>query len=333
MRLNPRFFSLLIAGAALIGSAALALSASALDKPAAPASMIHVGALKGATGIGMIHLFDKPVVAKDGTAFDFAAVDTPDLMVSRLASGAIDVATLPPNLAAKLYSGKLPIRLLAVVGNGMLYLVSQDAAVKSFADLGGKEVYVAGVGATPEFLVKHFLSSEKYAAGNEPKLNFSLAYSEIASALVVGKVKYAVLPEPFVTLALKGNPALKVSIDLQAAWAAEFPGKAPYPMSVVVARTSVIQDKPQAMREFLAAYEDSIKAVNARPQEAGALVEKFDLGLKAPIVALAVPRLNYAFVAAPKARESLELLFGLFLAADPKSIGGALPDSGFYAGF
>jgi NitT/TauT family transport system substrate-binding protein len=70
--------------------------------------------------------------------------------------------------------------------------------------------------------------------------------------------------------------------------------------------------------------------VTANPAEAGALVEKHDLGLSAPVVAAAIPASNYVFQSAVEARPGLESLYRAFLEFAPQSIGGALPADTFY---
>jgi NitT/TauT family transport system substrate-binding protein len=74
----------------------------------------------------------------------------------------------------------------------------------------------------------------------------------------------------------------------------------------------------------------SVEWVVAHPAEAGALVEKHDLGLLAPVVTVAVPRSNYVFISAAAARPALESLYRAFLEFAPQSIGGALPPDNFY---
>jgi NitT/TauT family transport system substrate-binding protein len=61
------------------------------------------------------------------------------------------------------------------------------------------------------------------------------------------------------------------------------------------------------------------------------LVEKHDMGLKAPIAAAAIPSCAFSFVAAPGARPAVEALLSVFLAAVPASVGGKLPDDAWYA--
>ena len=69
---------------------------------------------------------------------------------------------------------------------------------------------------------------------------------------------------------------------------------------------------------------------NANPLEAGKLVEKHTLGLKAAIVAKSVPYANFTYASAAEARPQVENLLNVFLTFAPESIGGKLPDSGFY---
>ena len=68
------------------------------------------------------------------------------------------------------------------------------------------------------------------------------------------------------------------------------------------------------------------------PMEAGQLSEDFGLGLAAAIVAKSVPKANYVYLPAGKAdaKKQIEELLNIFLAYDQTSIGGKLPDKGFY---
>jgi len=102
-------------------------------------------------------------------------------------------------------------------------------------------------------------------------------------------------------------------------------------MSVFVLRDSILRDHPKTARALLDAYEASILWVKKNPVEAGALVEKHDLGLKAAIASAAIPRSAYVFIPAQKAREDVEALLSVFFEIAPKSIGGKLPDESFYA--
>ena len=140
----------------------------------------------------------------------------------------------------------------------------------------------------------------------------------------------AVLPEPFTTQALKSNPQVHVPFSLDALWQ-EATGRPGYPMSVFVMRDALLRERPATAKAIADAYESSIAWVRAHPAEAGVLVEKHDLGLKAALAGAAIPRSAYVFTPARAARADVEALLSVFLYVAPKSIGGKLPGPDFYA--
>lgn len=298
--------------------------------PLAPVTL-RVGALKGPTGIGMIRLFESPPSLPDQASMSIEAIASADAMAARLLSGELDAAVLPVNMAAKLYNSGLPYRLLAVVGNGMVKVVTTDPAITTISDLRGRDVHVAGQGATPEFLMRTVLPKAGMDPAVDLRMIFSMPYPEIAASIVAGRIDIAVLPEPFATLALKGNPSARVPFPLSALWTAAT-GQSDYPMSVFVIRASLIEERPAAVKALLVAYKASIQSVLADPAAAGLLVEKHDMGLKAPIATAAIPACAFTFISAKEARPAIEALLSAFLTAAPASIGSKLPDGAWYAG-
>jgi NitT/TauT family transport system substrate-binding protein len=210
----------------------------------------------------------------------------------------------------------------------MLALLSSDTAVTKVGDLRGKRVAVAGQGAVPEFVLRKVLAAHGLAP-DDLTLDFSLAYPEIAQSLIAGRLETARLPEPFATMARNGNAALVDAIDVQAEWG-KAGGEPDYPMTAVVVDGAFAAENPRLMTALLSAYKASIEWVVAHPAEAGALVEKHELGLRAPVVAAAVPKSAFVYKSAIAARPSVEALFRAFLEYAPESIGGKMPGEGFY---
>jgi NitT/TauT family transport system substrate-binding protein len=104
-------------------------------------------------------------------------------------------------------------------------------------------------------------------------------------------------------------------------------------MTAFVVSSRLATERPRAARAILAAYSDSIRWVLADPVAAGALAEKDGLGITAAVAAEAIPLSAYVFTSALEARPAIEALLGVFLAEAPVSVGGRLPDDGFYASF
>jgi len=297
---------------------------------------LTIYSFRGPSGVGMIRLFEEPPTVP-GFDVKLEALAQVDLMAARFISGEAKVGVLPPNIAAKITSSGKDIRAAAIIGTGMLSLLSSDPDVRSLKDLKGKTVEVAAQGATPEYVFRKLLVTQGLIPDQDVKLDYSLAYPEIAQSLIAGRISIALFPEPFVTMALMGRPDLRSVTDIQEAWikatGAENNSAAMqmnYPMIIIVIDGAFADTNAAAVEEILRAVKNSIEWVNANPVEAGALVEKHDLGLSAAVAAAAIPKSNYVFIPAREGRPSMEVLFRVFLENAPVSIGGSLPGDRFY---
>jgi NitT/TauT family transport system substrate-binding protein len=284
--------------------------------------------LRGPSGVGMIRLFEEPPVLPN-TVVTVEALAQANLMAAKFLAGEAKIGMLPPDTAAKIASGGNRIQIAAVTGLGMLSLLSADGAVQRIEDLKGRSVEVAGQGATPDYVFRKILLSKGLRPDTDVIFGYSLAYPEIAQTLIAGRLSLAMLPEPFATMARSGNQNLHTVSNIQDEWVAAG-GAGNFPMTVLVVDGDWAAGHPQALTTVLERLKASIEWVVSNPAEAGALVEKHDLGLRAPAVAAAIPRSNYVFQNAAAARSSLESLYRTFLEFAPQSIGGALPGDSFY---
>ena len=284
--------------------------------------------LKGSPGVGMIRLFEEPPRIP-GFDVKVEALAQADLMAARFIAGEAKLGILPPNVAAKIRSSGRDIQAAAIIGAGMLSLLSSDPDLKSLEDLRGKTVEVAGQGATPDYVFRKILSFHGLAPDRDVKLGYSLAPPEIAQSLIAGRISIALLPEPFATMAGMGKPELRSIVNVQEEWI-KTGGAGNYPMTLLVVDGAFAAANAGVVKEILGAARNSIEWVKAHPAEAGVLTEKHELGLKSAIAAAAIPKSNYVFIPAAEGRASLESLFALFLEYAPVSIGGALPGDGFY---
>jgi NitT/TauT family transport system substrate-binding protein len=295
---------------------------------AAAQTDLTIYSLKGPSGVGMIRLFQTPP-AIGGMRVTVEALASGDLMAARFIAGEAKVGILPSNVAAKIAASGKPLQLAAVTGLGMLSLLSADGSVKSIDDLAGKSIAVAGQGAVPDYVFRKILGAHKINPDTGVKLDYALAYPEIAQSLIAGRIKLALLPEPFATVARLGNKELRQIGDIQAEWQ-KAGGQGNYPLTVLVVDANFAKANPAAMKAILDAVKSSIEWVRSNPAEAGALVEQYDLGLKAALVASSIPRSNYVFIEAKAARPQLQSLYQTLLDFAPVSIGGKLPPDSFY---
>jgi NitT/TauT family transport system substrate-binding protein len=290
--------------------------------------------LKGSPGVALIRLFEQTPQAA-GYEIRVEALAQADLLAALFISGEAKIGILPPNVAAKIASTGRKIQIAAVTGNGMLSLLSADTSVKRIEDLRGKTVEVAGQGATPDFLFRKILLSYGIRPDHDVHLGYALAHAEIAQALIAERIKLALIPEPFATTALAGNPRLSVIGNIQEEWRRleqKTTGRSVdnYPMTTLVVDAAFAAENRILVNNILDRVKDSIEWVRANPEAAGNLAQKHELGLRAAVLKDAIPKSNYVFIPLPQARPALEALFGAFLEFAPASIGGALPKDDFY---
>lgn len=295
---------------------------------AAADGKVNVYALKGPTGIGMVG-----VMEDHADEYEFTLAGAPDEIVAAIASGSADIAACPTNLAAvlaKKTNGN--VQLLALNTLGVLHVVSNDETLSSFDDLAGRKVYATGQASVPEYVINYIL--EANGLTGKVEIEYVAEHSELATLLAAGKAEIGILPEPHVTSALMQNDSLRAVIDVTAAFK-DAAAKAGTPdmelsMGCVIVRRDFAEANPEKVSAFLDAYAASVERVNADVDAASQLVEKHGVMPKAAVAKRAIPNCHIVFVEGKAMRAQIEPLYEVLLSANPASIGGALPDDGFY---
>jgi NitT/TauT family transport system substrate-binding protein len=293
-----------------------------------PATIVTISVLKGPSGIGAAWMMSEPP-ATPNAEYRFVTAASADLVTAKLVSGEVQGGVLPLNVAAKLFNAGVPIKALAVVGDGMVKFLTNDSGIRRLADLKGREISIAGQKATPDYLFRFLAGKAGLESGRDYTPVYSLAYPEIAAQLAAGKLACAVLPEPFATQAMMLNKSIASPIDLDKLWT-EATGLSSYPMSLFVVSGKLAGARPDVIQSIAASYRSSIAKTVADPAATARLAESLDLGMKAAVAQAAIPKSNYVYRTAADARASIEATLSLFLGEDPQSIGGKLPGADFY---
>lgn len=279
-----------------------------------------IGVLNGPSGIPCAYLME------NSKKYEFETFASAQAELPKLIKGEIDIGFLPPNAAAKVYnSSKGAVIALGIAGNGNLFVISKDDSVKSLADLAGKTVACAGQGATPEYMM-NFLLAKNGVSG--VTLDFSTPNPNIAAAVIEGKFDYAVVPEPFATVAEKKSADVKRVLNIQEEFAKIEGGD--FPMTLLVVNAKYAKKHKKQIKNFLKDFEKASEWTVKNPLEAGKLVEAHNLGLKAPIASAAIPNASYTWKPAKSGKADIEKLLKIFMDFAPESVGGKLPAEEFY---
>lgn len=292
--------------------------------------MMRVGALQGPTGLGLVQLMEQTEQKQTENVYEFTLSAAPDEVSAKLISGELDIACVPTNLAAVLYGkteGK--IKLIGVNTLGVLYLLqkNEEDAVTSLKDLQGKEIFSTGQGATQEYILSYLLEKNGLGAGDGTTVTYKTEHAELATLLVENKAEYAVLPQPFVTSVTMKDDTVKTALDLNKEW--ETATGTQLPMGCVVVRSDFLEKNTAAVDTFLREYADSVDYVNSNVPEAAALAGKFEV-IAEQVAVQAIPNCNIVCITGEEMKTPVSAYLEVLFTANPKAVGGSLPDDAFY---
>ena len=288
--------------------------------------VLRVGSLKGPTTMGLVNLMSEVESgAKNGYSFEMQS--QPDVIMSELVSGKLDIALLPANVAAVAYN-KTNHGVSAIDINtlGVLYCVTGDENVKSVKDLAGKTVLSTGQGASPEYVLNYLLEKNGVT---DCDVQFKSEATEIAALLKQDPAQIAILPQPFVTVATAQNDQLKVAFSLTDEWKSVSPDSKLL-TGVTVVRNEVLENRAAEVDQFIADHQASTEKATTDVDATAELVAKYGIIAKAPVAKKALPNCNIVAIAGDEMKTDLAGYLQVLFDANPKSVGGTMPEDDFY---
>ena len=335
MKTTKKLLALLFAGilsfALLAGCADDKASSKADEVSSDVKTKINVAVIKGPSGIGMVNLMEENSEGLAANDYNFSIVSSPEEIVNKISIGQADLATPPTNLAAALYkntSGK--VQMLAASTTGVLYIMENGETIKSVADLKGKTIYSTGQGANPEYILNYILSQNGIDPKKDVTIEFRTENDELATLLATGTARIALVPEPFVTTVMTKNPDIRVALDITEEWENASGGESRLLMGCVIGRREFVDNNQEAVLEFLNEYKASIEKAISDVEGTAALCEKYGIIPKAAVAKAALPRCGLTYIDGQDMMEQIKGYFYVLFNANPKSVGGALPDEAFY---
>jgi len=325
---------------AAAGLVAVAAFLAGCGGPAASAAStgrttVHVASLKGPTTMGLVHLMDDATRGVGAQDYQVSVYGSPDQVVPLLVQGKADVALLPANLAAVLYhqtkAGTGPaVQVAAVNTLGVLQLVEHGDTVRTWADLRGRTITTTGKGTTPEYVLDYLLRANGLDPGRDVAVDFDAEATALASRVVSTPGTVAVLPQPYTTVVEQRSADVRTVMDLTDEWSKVADPGSRLVTGVLVVRTAFARDHPAALADFLADYRASTQYTNDRPADAAVLVAAAGLTPDAPTAQAAIPGCHIVYLDGEPMKTALSGYLQVLYAADPRSVGGSLPDDDFY---
>jgi len=191
--------------------------------------------------------------AKHGFELDARPYPSISAFYAAFATGETDVLIGGPTIFQKLAQEGVPVR---IIGTGFtladLVIFAKDPAIKSLADLKGKQL-AADMGGSQFQVVKIYANAKGLDLGKDITIvnaNFAVARAQLEA----GRVDAALVIEPLASIILKQNPDWKVIFNGAEGWK-EITGEAGWEI-VPAMRADAIAKMPNAPKMLLAALAD-----------------------------------------------------------------------------
>ena len=287
---------------------------------------VNITMLKGSTGIGAVKLMEESEKNETDGNYNINVSAAADDAMAKIISGEVDIAAVPTNIAPLIYNKTNGnIAVLAVNTLGVLYIVENGDSIHTIKDLEGKTIYSSGQGAVPEYVLNYLLEKNNVENVN---IVYMTEHAEVAAALADGRADIALLPEPNVTAVIMKNSEIRIAVDVNDEW--KKTNGSELAMGCIVAGKEFIDENKEAVDIFLKEYSESIDYVNNNVSEAAELVEKYGIMASSDAAVKAIPNCNIVYKEKDEMKTMLEAFYDVLYKANPKSVGGEIPDTELY---
>lgn len=287
----------------------------------------RVGSLSGPTSMGIAKMINE-----DAEGYTFEVYAAADEIVPVVATGELDIAMIPANLAASLYQRtEGGVQVIGINTLGVLEVIAPlGVEIASFEDLAGQTVYLpaSSKGATPEAAVRYL--AQQSGIADSLTLDFSNAEpAAVVEALQSNPSAIAILPQPFATVAVTGNEDFEIKFSISNEWSRLAGPDSALVTGVTIVSTSFAEEHPEAVAAFLADAAQSVEFVNVETEQAATMIEEIGI-VKAAIAQQAIPKCNLVCITGSEMKAMLVSYLETLEAFDASLIGGKMPDDAFY---
>jgi NitT/TauT family transport system substrate-binding protein len=252
----------------------------------------------------------------------------PDEALALLNSKEVDFAVLPITAGAIFYTKGIKIQLLGVYEWKVFYLIaSKEVAFTGWKSLMGKAIYTPnGRGQTVDVLMRYLMTKNGITPDKDVKIEYAPP-QEIVALFSSGKIKYAALPEPFVTLAISGGKG-EIVLDFQKAWGESMNLPERIPIAGLFVKKDFVHADSETTLKVENAFSRSVKWMNENLEETLELSKKY-LKIPIPVLKNSMSRMNFTYVPISQCATEVSTFLKKIHQIYPKGM-PILPDKDFY---
>ncbi|PCG19570.1 ABC transporter substrate-binding protein [Brachyspira sp. G79] len=270
--------------------------------------------LNGPTGIGGLKMM------KDYKQITINTVNAPNNMLSLIVKGEADIAAIPANMAAIIFNRQLDYKVIAVISETKLFIVSANNKIQTINDIKNNTVYCGTKLAAPDLMLQYLISKEQIPNVN---INYSLSNPDLSKAVASKNVDIAILPEPFLSSAMLENKDVHIVVEMS-----KYIDN--YPVAVLIAKNYFINHNKMLVKEILNEYKKSTDYIINNREEIKNLLKERNMIINAEAAYYGLNRMGLVFYDGEKMKFALNSYYNFLYNFDNKLIGGKIPNDNFY---
>lgn len=270
--------------------------------------------LNGPTGIGGLKMM------KDYNKITINTVNAPNNMLSLIVKGEADIAAIPANMAAIIFNRQLDYKVIAVISETKLFIVSANNKIQTINDIKNNTVYCGTKLAAPDLMLQYLISKEQIPNVN---INYSLSNPDLSKAVASKNADIAILPETFVSSAMLENKDVHIVVEMS-----KYIDD--YPVAVLIAKNYFINHNKMLLKEILNEYKKSTDYIINNKEEMKNLIKERNMIINAEAAYYGLNRMGLVFYDGEKMKFALNSYYNFLYNFDKKLIGGKIPNDNFY---
>lgn len=253
---------------------------------------------------------------------------TIDEAIGLLSGSQADFAVLPITNGVNMAASGIDLVLLGVHEWKVFYLIAaNDIEFSGWDSLKGKTLYTPeGKGQTADVMTRYALAKEGIAPDTDVTFSYAPA-QEIAALFKEGKIEFAALPEPYVTLALAANNG-KVVLDYQEYWSEISGAKQGIPIAGLFVTREFLNNHPAETQAVAQIVSDSTKWANENTAEAIDASAEI-LPIPALVMQAALQRIKFEYIPAADVKQEVIDFLTTMQSVYPEGI-KEIPDEDFF---
>ena len=151
----------------------------------------------------------------------------------------------------------------------------------------------------------------------------------LAAMMASGEATLAMLPEPNVSAVMAKNADVRIALDLTGEW--DKVADSTLVQGCYIASRAFYDAHPKAVERFLADCAESVKRVN-NDADAPDVIAAVGILPAAGIAKKAIPNSNIVCITGDEMKTMASAMLQILFDANPKAVGGKLPDDAIYGG-